>query len=267
MARLRPPFKIHGGKFYLSKWIISNFPSGYTSMKYVEPFVGAGSVLINKLPSKEEIICDSNKGICNIWNSLVEKPEKFLEMLKHVPYEESTFAMAQDVVDSKSKLINGVNEFILRRMSRGGLKKAFAWSDRKRGGKPGDVNAWETAINDVLPKIIERVKNVKVIHGNAMEVIQGYDSDNTLYYLDPPYLQETRTSKKIYEEDEMDDKKHEELGKLINSCKGRVIISGYPSNLYSDLFKDWKMIKIEVANHASQQKSKKKKLECIWMNF
>ena len=55
--KIRCPFKIHGGKFYLSEWIISHFPENYQNYIYVEPYVGAGSIFINKMPSTQmEII-------------------------------------------------------------------------------------------------------------------------------------------------------------------------------------------------------------------
>jgi len=45
MKTIRPPFKIHGGKYYLSKWIIEHLPPEYEKYDYVESHVGAGSCI------------------------------------------------------------------------------------------------------------------------------------------------------------------------------------------------------------------------------
>jgi len=47
LRRIRPAFKCHGGKYYLSRWIISQFPERYSDLSYVEPFCGGASVLPN----------------------------------------------------------------------------------------------------------------------------------------------------------------------------------------------------------------------------
>jgi len=151
-------------------------------------------------------------------------------------------------------------------MSRGGLANAFAWSDRLRGGKPGDVNAWETAINNTLPQIVHRIKDLRVLHDEAIDVIKEHDSENSLIYCDPPYLKSTRTSTKTYGREEMSEDDHRELGEVLNACKGTVIISGYPSDVYDEIFKGWKVIEKGIVNHSSQQKIKQIKTECIWVN-
>ena len=87
---------------------------------------------------------------------------------------------------------HGVNEYVLRRMSRGGLKKAFAWSERKRGGQPGDLNAWKTMFAQ-LPIIAERIKGASILNKNFIDVFKVWDEEDTLFYLDPPYLHSTRT--------------------------------------------------------------------------
>ena len=76
--RLRPAFKIHGGKYYLSSWVIEHFPKNYEEMDYVEPFAGAASVLLNKEKSSLEAINDLNLGIVQIFRALRDEPEDFI---------------------------------------------------------------------------------------------------------------------------------------------------------------------------------------------
>lgn len=264
MATIRPFFKIHGGKRYLCKWIIDNFPPDYEKMNYLEPYCGAASVFLNKKRSLNETINDIDNGVVCIFNTLCSEPEEFATKLRCVKYEEKTFNDAL-VFDSRNQLKNAVNEFILRRMSRGGMKKAFAWSNRQRGGKPGDVNAWETALK-LIPSIAARLQGVEILNRKAIDVIREYNRENVLLYCDPTYLPETRTSKKVYTF-EMTLKDHEELGKELNSFRGKVVLSGYMSTLYGKMYSNWNVATKQVANHSSQQKKKTKKTEVLWFNF
>tara|TARA_Y100000034_G_scaffold134066_1_gene201494 strand:+ start:2905 stop:3717 length:813 start_codon:yes stop_codon:yes gene_type:complete len=266
--KLRPPVKIHGGKYYLSSWIIEHFPAGYEEMTYLEPFCGAASVFLNKEPSKEEAINDVNLGIIQIMRVLRDEPGDFIGRIKRIKYSEGTFKRAlkrSKEEEYKDYMEHAVTEFVLRRMSRGGLKKAFAWSNRTRGGQPGDVNAWETIIEQ-LPIVSDRLKGVYIFNKSAFNVIKAFNDPNTLIYCDPPYLDSTRTTPDAYE-DELDADQHIELAGLIKQFKGKAIISGYSSPLYRRLFSEWRCKRKKIANHASQSKSKATKTECIWLNF
>lgn len=265
--KLRPPVKTHGGKYYLTDFVIGHFPSDYQDMAYIEPFCGGASVFLNKEASPEECISDTDLNLIQIWRALRDEPSEFIGRLKRINYTELTFKRALNRSEKPfdDYIEQAVNEFILRRMSRGGLKKHFAWSNRKRGGKPGDVNAWDTML-DMLPLISNRIANAYVLDKPAIDVVKAFNNSNALIYADPPYLPETRVTTDVYVE-EMDTDDHIVLAKALNSFEGKVIISGYPSTLYKRLYAGWKCKKKQIPNHASQSKTKKYKTECIWMNY
>lgn len=266
--KLRPVVKIHGGKFYLASWITDNFPSNYAELSYLEPYLGAGSVLLNKDVACVEAVNDADVGIIQIFRALRDEPSAFIRRLKRTNYTERTFVRAKNKITSgeyKDYMDHAVNEFILRRMSRGGLKQAFAWSDRQRGGKPGDVNAWLTIVEE-LPLIAKRLEGIHIFNKPAVEVIKAFDDEDFLCYCDPPYLPSTRVSTSAYDI-EMTTDDHVALVEALKLYRGRVIISGYPSTLYRRAFADWRYIRKNIANHASQQRVKSRKVECIWMNY
>lgn len=262
---MRPPFKCHGGKSYLAKWIIENLPENYQEMVYLEPFCGGASVLLNKEPSKEEIINDLDENIVALFRVLRDQCTQFLRKIQRVGYKESNFTAALEKKEFESDLHKAINEFILRRMSRGGLKKAFAWSERKRGGQPGEINAWETIL-DLLPEISQRLQNVIILNKPAITLLKVFDEANVLVYADPPYLHETRESPDAYTHEMLVDD-HIALADVLNAFKGKVLLSGYPSRLYSKLYKNWRCEKKKMPNHASQQKVKPIKMELLWCNF
>ena len=270
---IRPPVKIHGGKFYLNKWVIEQFPQNYKELVYVEPFCGGISVLLNKERSEKEVINDTDDGLICLLKSLRDEPKEFIGRLKRVKYCENTFLgavrKAKNEDETKDYVDKAVTEFILRRMSRGGMKKAFAWSERLRGGQPGDVNAWETIL-ERLPAIAERLQGVIILCEDFRKVLDVWDEDNSLLYLDPPYLPTTRSegSREIYEY-EMSVEDHISMLNMLKSSRGKILLSGYLSTLYTRMLNKeiWRYKRKSMAAHASQAKTKTRRLEYLWMNY
>jgi DNA adenine methylase len=267
LKRQRPPLKTHGGKYYLSTWLIDNFPKGVEGMTYIEPFVGGASLLLNKPISVHEQANDLDLGLSCFWRTLQNNPDKFIEEVSSWSYSKESF---QKAIEMKPELEfdRAVKEYVLRRMSRGGMKKAFAWSERLRGGKPGDQNAWDTMILQ-LPTIHERIKKVEFFNTDALIFIPGaITAMNAFVYLDPPYVKGTRHkgSVNVYDH-EMTDKQHEKLLDTCLTSGAKIMISGYQCPLYTSKLKNWKFKFKPIANHSSQSERKGVKLECLWCNY
>jgi len=262
---LRPITKIHGGKSYLKKWIIDKFPKNYEKMKYVEPCGGAASVLLNKIRSFSEIYNDLDVGLYNLVYCLKTHSVELIEKTRAIPYTEDSFQTARNNT-SHEGIGAAVDELVKRRMSRGGLGAYFSWSNRERGGKPGDVNAWETFTQHFLPLICERLKDVEIRNQNVCDLLPEVDDSDLLTYIDPPYLQATRSVKSVYNV-EMDDQEHCRLANVLNQMKCKIILSGYFNPLYAKLYKGWRMESCTIANHSSQSKKKESRVECLWMNY
>lgn len=263
--RISKPFKLHGGKHYLSNFIVDHLPANYSELVYIEPFCGAISVLLKKEKSHKEVINDMDYGVYVILNIIRDRPYEFMSRLQSISYNIDTFNEALNAHDFKRDIDYAVNEFILRRMSRGGLKEAFAWSDRKRGGIPGDINAWNNVIK-AIPNISNRIKDVEIYNKPAVDIIQEFNHPNTILYCDPPYLHETRQAKNVYKH-EMTNEDHEELARCLNTFSGKAMLSGYQSGSYSQWYSNWKTDSYRIINHSSQQKTKTYKEEWLWLNY
>src|SRR3954463_509879 len=94
--RIRPPFKIHGGKFYLADWVIGHFPTTYEAMEYSEPFCGAASVFFNKKPSVVmEYINDLDFGVYDILRNIKDAGYSLYHDLIEIPYCLESFEKAR----------------------------------------------------------------------------------------------------------------------------------------------------------------------------
>jgi DNA adenine methylase len=161
--------------------------------------------------------------------------------------------------------MTAATRFLVRnRFSRGGLGRTFAWSERLRGGQPGDKNGWETILRE-LPKIAARLANVEIHHAAALELIRQYDRPETLFYLDPPYLHGTRTATKTYAH-EMSRQDHSLLLGACAQARGMIVLSGYSSTLYDRALASWERHEFELPNHSGQTKTKERRTEVLWLN-
>ena len=127
------------------------------------------------------------------------------------------------------------------------------------------ASSWLSAV-DGLPAVHERLKRVVLLSDDAVKVIQQQDGPNTLIYADPPYLAGTRTATNVYAH-EMPLEGHERLLDTLKQCQGKVILSGYPSDLYDRVLTDWNRVKIEIDNKTSGAKAKRTMTEVVWMNY
>lgn len=262
---IRPPVKWYGGKRYLAKRIIAQFPPHRI---YLEPFGGAASVLLNKEPVGVEIYNDIDLRISRFFRVLREQGEDFIRRASLIPYSQVEFEGAAEYPPSAPDLVLALYDFTRWRQSFSGQGKSWSFTKaRARGGMAGDVNAWWTAIEG-LPATIDRLRRVQILCQSAFGAIPRFDHPEALIYCDPPYVHSTRGAgaRRVYH-GEMSDADHGALANLLKRCDADVAISGYESELYCGLYGGWRKVVFDIANHAAKGKSKARERECLWMNY
>jgi DNA adenine methylase len=268
------PLKWAGGKSYLADKIIRLFPP---HLHYVEPDFGAGAVLFRKDPEGvSEVVNDLNGELTNFWDVLKTENlyTEFCRQVSRIPFSqvewERSWAPAGDRKSFRGRLERAIRLFVRYRQSRQGLGKDFATlsKNRTRGGMSEQVSSWLSAI-DSLPEAHARLRRVVILNDDAIKVIQREDGPNTLYYIDPPYLHETRTDTTAFGEYEMSDEDHANLLDTLGAVEGKFVLSGYPSKMYNRAAKTngWNKHVFKVDNKASSAKKKEIKSECVWLNY
>lgn len=270
MNAITPPLKWHGGKHYLAKRIIALMPA---HTHYVEPFAGGLSVLLAKSPDGvSEAANDLNGELHNFWTVLAHDQwfQEFRRLAEATPFAESFFDAA---AEAEGKTLTNVGRawlfFVHCRQSLAGRMKSFSGvtRTRTRRGMNNEVSAWLSAV-DGLPAVHERLRRVLILNRPALDVIRGQDGPQTLFYLDPPYLHETRVTTADYAH-EMTAGQHAELLSALSTVAGKFLLSGYRSELYDAAAEanGWTRHDFEVANHAAGGKAKRRMTECVWANF
>lgn len=266
MSRLTAPLKWHGGKYYLASRIVALMP---THTHYVEPYFGGGSVLLAKDPEGvSEVANDVNQDLFNFWRVLrgrVSFPE-FQRRVEAIPLSRDEWTAT--FTDGPHEDVDRAVRFFVRcRQSLAGRMKSFTaiTRTRTRRGMNGNVSEWLSAV-DGLPEVHARMRRVLVENRPALELLKSEDSLGTLFYLDPPYLHQTRTTKDAYEY-EMTTEDHVELLIAVNNVKGMVMISGYASDLYDKALSKFNRHEFDLPNNSAGGDAKRRMTECLWTNF
>lgn len=255
--------RYHGSKWRIAPWVISHFPGHQT---YVEPFAGGASVLLRKARCAGEVVNDLNGDVVNLFRVLRDPQlaDHLVASVTMTPYAREELERSREVATCP---VERARRFLVRswfslgtdgatRQSNAGFR-SYAFSD-KVGSLP--VHQW-SRFPWHLQQIAERLRGVIIENDDALEVIARYDSPGTLFYVDPPYVESTRTGNRGMYSHEMTDADHERLAALLNEVQGMVVVSGYASALYDDrLFASWRRVEREARTVAANER-----VEVLWI--
>ena len=262
-AKIRPPVKWHGGKFHQFRRIVEEFGPHRI---YVEPFGGGASVLLNKPPVDVEVYNDLDLRITRLFRVLRDQGEALVNHLRLTPYSQVEFRDAATYPPGATELQKAACDYIRWRQSFGGQGKSWSYTTtRARGGKAGDVNAWWTGIEQ-LTLSPSGSSGARSLASRRSTLSAALIIPEALFYCDPTYVASTRSSPDVYGV-EMTDGDHRELAGVLNECRGKVVLSGYPSPLYDELYSGWKRVEYDAPKHSAGGKSKARATEVLWKNF
>ncbi|MEN5278904.1 DNA adenine methylase [Brucella sp. TWI432] len=255
----RPLLRWHGGKWMLAPWIISHFPKHRV---YVEPFGGAGSVLMRKDRSYAEVWNDLDGEVVNLFQVLRSTDSsRLVEVLELTPFSREEFKMAYREADADP--VERARQLVIRSfMGFGSNGHSRVTGFRANSNRSGTTPAHDWAnYPEALTAIIERLRGVVVENRDAKRVMATHDSADTLHYVDPPYVFETRSDPSKDYAHEMTDDDHAELLDFLQGLAGMVVLSGYPSALYDDALQGWRRIeRAALADGAARR------IEVLWIN-
>lgn len=273
IAPLKPPAPYYGGKTRLAPWIVSLMSP---HQRYIEPFAGTASVLLAKAPSRFEVINDLDSDVVTFFRMLRDRPDDLERACRLTPYARDEFNACRDRRTEVLDDLERARRWWVRVVQ--GFNNApgdwcNGWSISARRGTPESRSAQNTV--DRFEAIAARLVGVAIENMPALDVIRKFDDETAVIYCDPPYLGSTRTGRarreqvKDYAHDMLDDADHRELADVLHATQGHVLLSGYDSPLYDELYDGWWRAECSVvrvaANHRADT-SKCRATEVVWSN-
>ncbi len=249
------PFPWWGGKRWLAPKIVELMPPHDT---YVEVFGGSGAVLFYKTPAELEVYNDINGSLVNFMRVLRERPEDLQQALTLTPYARDELEACRS--DDGADDLERARRFYVRVYGSFGGQEGAGWSFNVEARVK--VDAFANAV-DRLHTCAQRLRRVQVDSLDWRDCLKTYDRSTTCFYLDPPYVLDTRTGGKAYLH-EMTDRDHRDFVVACAELKGDAVISGYEHPIYEPLVEaGYELHRIDtVARVRSAQAVPR--TECIW---
>ncbi|WP_237086570.1 DNA adenine methylase [Mycobacteroides abscessus] len=257
MTRVKPPVAYYGAKTSLAPTIVSMLPE---HKRYVEPFAGSLAVLLAKPQSRHEVVNDLDHNLMVFWKVLRDSPIELARVCMLTPHSRVERNIAKHIPSESTDLERARLVWSALVQGRTGTLANTGWRHARSAVDGRMLRSYVQRIETVA----ERIREVSLECRPALEVIEKYGSDETtLLYCDPPYLGTTRRHN--YKVEMLSDAQHRELGEALSGCRATVVLSGYHSPLYDELYADW--FRVELPSRTSQGDLQRvERTEVLWSN-
>ncbi len=254
---MKTVLKYPGAKNRIANWICEYLPPHEV---YLEPYFGSGAVFFNKIPAKIETLNDLDGNVINYFRVVRDQVHELVAQLEMTPYGRDEYYAACEIFPEDSD-IERARKFAVRCWQGFGCSNLYrnGFRSSQQSRSPHITKEWR-GLPERLLEASERLKNAQIENIPAVEVIKRYNTPDVFLYVDPPYLHGTR--KNYLYRYEMEDAEHVELLKLLAEHPGKVLLSGYDSDLYNDMLPGWRKVEKKTQAEAGIPR-----VETLWMNY
>jgi DNA adenine methylase len=252
------PIRYYGGKGHMKSRIIPLLPRNGVKV-YAEPYAGGASVFFGVAPYPNEVLNDINGDVINLYR-VIQCPTMF-ELLERrlsaTLYSRAEFRLALETRadPNASQVDRAWATFVTQNQGFGGISYTDGHWGRgrlSRRGMAGTVSGWKGRLES-LDRYHARLSRAQIDSIDAIRFVRYWDAPDTLFYLDPPYVHDTRTrgNKDVYAH-ECDDGHHAELVTTLLGIAGMAVVSGYAHEIYRPLaLAGWGVVDVDTACHAA----------------
>lgn len=267
------PAKYFGGKTRLAPTIAKLLPAHRV---YLEPFFGSGAVLFAKRPTPHEIVNDADANLVAFFRCLRDDPDELTRLCWLTPYARDEYMAALLTDEPMPDMERARRWWVRTQQGFGRIPTRSGWSvsiDQRSNNARAIANRVMT-----FDQAAQRLAGVTIEHRDVFDFVERFavDTDSAIY-LDPPYLDETRTAyadnRRPNGDYDVEFATVDEHERLLTICRGlpsSIVVSGYPSSLYESLLHDWRRIEINVARssgHGRGNGESPRATEVLWCNF
>jgi DNA adenine methylase len=236
---------------------------------YIEPFAGSLSVLLAKpIARRFETVNDLDQDLMTFWRILRERPEDLERVCALTPHSRAEYAACWPITEEVDDLERARRTWVKLAMGRGGQLRPTGWryheaANSRASSMPRTLMGYVGRFSVVA----DRLRHVSLECRPALEMVEKYGRhEDNLLYVDPPYLMATR-SRTGYRHEMHSDAEHRELAGALAQCRSSVVLSGYHSALYDELYDGWHVAEISAfTGQANGGRSGGDRTEVLWSN-
>ena len=240
---------------------------------YIEPFAGSLAVLFAKAPAAHEIVNDLDGALVTFFRVLRERPAELEAACWLTPYARAEYEAAD--LDAED-----LDDLELARRFWVRVNQSFAKTAGDRTGWSVTTARTQSTAASVLGRIArfqrcaERLARVSIESCDAAELVERLATPDTVVYADPPYLLDGRVCRssghRDYRFDMGDEESHRRLAGVLVTTPAMVILSGYPTPFYEELYEraGWWWRDVATMAHSSNAATtaRSTRTERLWSN-
>ncbi len=256
-----PPVPYFGGKQQIAARLVGMLPPHH---HYVEPFAGGLSVLLAKRRSRCETVNDLDGELMTWWRMLRDQPDELARACALTPHSRAEYLAAADRPADLDDIEIARRVWVRLTQGRGMGLRHGGW--RHHIDPNGTGSAMPVYLRGYVARMAPaaaRLAGVSLESRPALDLISSYNHPDVLFYVDPPYVQDTRSGGSRYRY-EMTDADHVDLLATLRATAAAVVLSGYATDLYDSTLADWH--RVEIAAGTGQGSIWKDRTEVVWSN-
>ncbi|MFQ5549806.1 MAG: DNA adenine methylase [Gemmatimonadales bacterium] len=209
-----------GNKRLMAKEILPLVPAHRC---YCEPFAGSAAVLLTKDPSPNEVLNDLNGDLINFYRIVRFHKDELVRELWHMPVSRSEFYDAK-AQPGLTDIQRAARWFYRNKFGFGGKGEHFGRT-KHRGPASREGLWWR------LEALCERLQDVILENQDWRSIFGFYDSSETFFFIDPPYVETEQYSSQRWSE-----RDHVELAESVLSLRGSWVLTYNDHDLVRRLY-------------------------------
>lgn len=223
MQKVRPILRWPGGKRRMLKHLLPMIPP---HVCYCEPFAGGLALLLAKERSQVEVVNDLNGDLVALYRNL---QYHLPALLGEINWLFSSRRNLHDFIAQPglTELQRAARFLVVNRTSFGGNMSSFAVAKTSGGGAGFD----RAMVGELLGKAHDRMNRVVVENLPYERCLANYDSKDSFFFIDPPYLNCETVAYQGWDEAQM-----REFRKRVGKLQGKWIVTVDDSQFNRNLF-------------------------------
>lgn len=266
---MKPPFTYYGGKIGMAETIVRLLPPHRV---YIEPFLGSAAVFFAKRPAPHEILNDVDGTVTTFFRVLRDRPNDLERACRLTPYSRDEFHRADLDPDDDLDELERARRFWVR------VNQSFVKTAGGRTGWSVTIARTQSAAASARSRIdrfracARRLAAATIESCDGAELIERLATLDTVVYADPPYPAAARVGRSgaggDFRCDMGSEEDHRRLAQVLRDTPAAVLLSGYHSPLYDELYGDWWRLEVPVVAHSSKAAgtARSPRVEVVWSN-
>ncbi len=258
---MRPPITYYGGKQNLINEILPLIPDHKC---YCEPFFGGGAVFFAKPPSKVEVINDFDDDLIIFYREIKNNFKELDNLIQDTLHSRKAKINAVEILKDKHKQSDLMRSWAIWVIINQGFAKTKGLNYNWIFASTANVAILMDNKRKQFYQYQKRLEKTSIECWDVLKVIKNWDSEDTFFYCDPPYISSDCGDYIEYTEEQF----FQLLDKLSN-IKGKFLLSTYPEKMLFEYREKYKWNFKEIIRKVTTSKSTlgKEKKECLTWNY